>query len=94
MVFRVPPTSIYRKGAELFHGGKVSLDAETENGVYLFVEGEHRRYEVRLMSGGSFNCTCALGSLKAGKPVICSHVVAAILFETSGERSARPSSLS
>ncbi len=92
-MLRVPPTSIYRKGSELFNDGKVSLDAETEKGVYLFVEGEHRRYEVRLMSGGSFNCTCALGSLKAGKPVICSHVVAAILFETSRERRSVDSSL-
>ncbi|MBX8631520.1 MAG: hypothetical protein KIY12_01735 [Thermoplasmata archaeon] len=64
----------------------MSLDAETDKGVYLFVEGEHQRYSVRLMSGGTFNCTCTLASLKAGKPVICSHVVAAILFETAREK--------
>ncbi|MBX8635287.1 MAG: hypothetical protein KIS30_06695 [Thermoplasmata archaeon] len=75
-------SSIYRKGAELFSTGKVALDVETEKGLYLFVTGEHQRYQVRLMSDGTFNCTCPLGSLKAGRGVLCSHVVGAILFET------------
>ncbi len=75
-------SSIYRKGAELFSTGRIALDVETEKSVYLFVSGEHQRYQVRLMSDGSFNCTCPLGSLKAGKGILCSHVVGAILFES------------
>ncbi len=75
-------SSIYRKGAELFGAGRITLDVETEKGVYLFVSGEHQRYQVRLMSDGTFNCTCPLGSLKAGRGVLCSHVIGAILFES------------
>lgn len=75
-----PRASIYRKGAELFSQGHVELDAETDNSAYFFVTGEHQRYDVRLMRNDTFNCTCRLGSLKAGKGVLCSHVVAAILF--------------
>ena len=73
-------SSIYLKASEILKHGGVSVDVETEKGIYLFVEGEHQRYDVRLMSDDTFNCTCRLGSLKAGKGVLCSHVVAAILF--------------
>lgn len=82
-VLRMPlRSSIYRKGAVLYGTGKVTLDVETEKGVYLFVDGEHQRYHVRLMSDGTFNCTCTLGSLRAGKGVLCSHIIGAILFKS------------
>lgn len=73
-------SSIYSKANYILSHAGVSVDVETEKGIYLFVEGEHQRYDVRLMSDDTFNCTCRLGSLKAGKGVLCSHVVAAILF--------------
>lgn len=73
-------SSIYSKGLEIYRRGGVVIDVETEKSVYLFVEGEHQKYDVRLMSDDTFNCTCRLGSLKAGKGVLCSHVVASILF--------------
>lgn len=81
-------SSVYRKGGEIYRQGGVKLDVETDKGVYLFVEGEHQRYDVRLMSDDSFNCTCRLGSLKAGKGVLCSHVIAAILFEADRQSAA------
>lgn len=83
-------SSIYRKGEEIYRKGGVSLDVETDKGMYLFVEGEHQRYEVRLMSDDTFNCTCRLGSLKAGKGVLCSHVVAAVLFAAGQQEAAQP----
>lgn len=73
-------SSIYSKARDILSHGGVTVDVETEKGIYLFVEGEHQRYDVRLMSDDTFNCTCRLGSLKAGKGVLCSHVVSAILF--------------
>ena len=73
-------SSIYTKGLEIYRRGGVAIDVETEKSVYLFVEGEHQKYDVRLMSDDTFNCTCRLGSLKAGKGVLCSHVIASILF--------------
>ncbi len=76
-------SSIYRKGEEIFAHGGVTIDVETDKGVYLFVEGEHQKYDVRLMSNDTFNCTCRLGSLKAGKGVLCSHVVASIIYMSS-----------
>ncbi len=63
------------------------MDTETEKSAYLFVEGEHQRYDVRLMSDDTFNCTCRLGSLKAGKGVLCSHIVAAILYMSERQSS-------
>lgn len=79
-------SSIYRKGAEIYRQGGVALDVETGKGIYLLVEGEHQRYNVRLMSDDTYNCTCRLGSLKAGKGVLCSHIVAAILFVSAAGR--------
>lgn len=76
-------STIYRKGAELFSSGRVKLDVETEKCIYFKVKGEHEEYDVRLMNDDSFNCTCRLGSLKAGKGALCSHVVACILFAAS-----------
>jgi uncharacterized Zn finger protein len=76
-------STIYRKGKELFRKGKVRLDVETDKALYLKVEGEHEEYSVRLMNDDTFNCTCRLGTLKAGKGALCSHVVAAILFAVS-----------
>lgn len=79
-------SSIYAKADDILQHGGVSVDVETEKGIYLFVEGEHQRYDVRLMSDDTFNCTCRLGSLKAGKGVLCSHVVAAILYTAQARR--------
>jgi len=81
----MPLSLAYRKGKELFEGGKIKLDVATEKALYFHVEGEHRTYEVRLMSDGTFNCTCALGSIKAGKGVLCSHVICSILFAVSSK---------
>ena len=80
-------SSIYRKGEEIYRQGGVRLDVETDKGMYLFVAGEHQEYEIRLMSDDTFNCTCRLGSLKAGKGVLCSHVVAAVLFAAGRQES-------
>ncbi|MEM3851986.1 MAG: hypothetical protein QXP70_03200 [Methanomassiliicoccales archaeon] len=79
-------STIFKKGGELFADGLVKLDVETEKAVYLIVRGEHEDYRVRLMNDGTFNCTCRLGTLKAGKGVLCSHVVASILFVVARHR--------
>lgn len=72
---------IFIRGKQLFKEGKVKLDIETEKAIYLKVEGRRNVYDVRLMSDGTFNCTCRSGSIKgAVYGSLCSHVVAAILY--------------
>ena len=77
---------IFLKGLSLYEKGKVRMDVETENAIYLIVKGEKKTYDVRLMKDGTFNCTCARGSLQgACYGAMCSHITASILFVTHSE---------
>ena len=77
---------IFLKGLNLYEEGKVKIDVETDNAIYLIVEGEKKTYDVRLMKDGTFNCTCARGSLQGVcYGAMCSHITASILFVTHSE---------
>lgn len=77
---------IFLKGLNLYEESKVRMDVETENAIYLIVEGENEMYDVRLMKDGTFNCTCARGSLQGVcYGAMCSHIIASILFITHSE---------
>lgn len=81
-------TRIFKKGLSLYESGKVVSDGESEKAAYFIVTSEHESYKVRIVSDGTFNCTCMRGTLHgAKKGLICSHVVAAILHFTLRSKS-------
>ena len=74
-------TRIFAKGLAIFKSGKVVHDGETERVIYFIVEGEHEKHKVRVVSDGTFGCTCMRGTLHgSSKGAICSHVIAAIIY--------------
>lgn len=77
---------IFLKGLNLYEEGRVRIDVETDNAIYLIVEGENKMYDVRLMKDGTFNCTCARGSLQGARyGAMCSHIIASVLFIAHSE---------
>lgn len=74
-------TKIFSKGLSIYESGKIRSDGESEKTAYFTVEGDHEQYQVRVGSDGTFNCTCMRGTLLGPtKGIICSHVIAAIIF--------------
>jgi uncharacterized Zn finger protein len=76
-------TAVYEKAREIVDEGRVELLEETQQRIYLKVEGSTDTYSIRLESDHTFSCTCPYATLKGlPKGAVCSHSLAALVYLT------------
>ena len=71
---------IEKKALEIFKGGRVKLDLETDKRMHFKVNGDSEEHSVIFdKEKNNFLCDCKFSSLKEG---YCSHIESSILLMT------------
>ena len=70
---------IFEKGKQLFEGGRVAKEIDSEKRAHFKVIGDTEVHSVILdKESGEYECDCKWSTLKK---IECSHIAAAKLFE-------------